>query len=149
MALLNVPQSQISRLAAAGIPDLAVAVTAFRQALADHAKTVGVPAPVAPDPLIDLIVRQHDGAFEIEPPAPPPSDPPPTRPEVRKSTVQARIIAAGRMGPALDGLLANPEAFAKWFAPDWPTVFCDDAEAIAFVQALGLDPTVILTPDAT
>ena len=63
--MLNVPQSQIARLTAAGVPDLSAAVADFQQALKDHAKTIGVPAPVAPDPLVADIVRRFDGAFTI------------------------------------------------------------------------------------
>ncbi|WP_044547581.1 hypothetical protein [Mesorhizobium japonicum] len=70
----------------------------------------------------------------------------PARPMVRKSVVQARIIAAGKMPAAYVALTANPVYFARWFAPDHPEVYCDDPDAVALVQALGLDPAVILAP---
>lgn len=144
--MLTVRQSQIDRLKAEGIADLATAVADFKKALKDHAKTIGVAAPVAPDMLVDIIVRQHGGVFEVEPlpQEPPPSEP--TRPSVPKSIVQARIITAGKMGDAKAMLDADPVAFARWFAPDWPAVYCDDANAVAFVTALGLDPAEILAP---
>lgn len=74
------------------------------------------------------------------------SAPPVVRQTVLKSTVQARIIAAGKMTQAYSALTANAVYFARWFAPDHPVVYCDDADAVALVTALGLDPTVILAP---
>ncbi|TJV19701.1 hypothetical protein [Mesorhizobium sp.] len=70
--------------------------------------------------------------------------PPPARQMVQKSVVQARIMAAGKMGDAYAVLTTNPIYFARWFAPDRPVVYCDDPDAVALVQALGLDPIVIL-----
>ncbi|WP_210482785.1 hypothetical protein [Microvirga antarctica] len=60
--------------------DIAAAVADFTQAVDDHRLTLDVPAPVA-HPLVELIVRHHEGHFEIiedpesqplevEPPAP-------------------------------------------------------------------------------
>jgi len=37
----------------------------FKQALEDHAKTEGVPAPIAIHPLVDAIARSEDGAFIV------------------------------------------------------------------------------------
>lgn len=68
------------------------------------------------------------------------------RPIVRKSTVQARIIDAGKMQDAYAALAANAVYFARWFAPDRPEVYCDDPDAVGLIMALGLDPTVILAP---
>lgn len=69
------------------------------------------------------------------------------RPMVRKSTVQARLIAAGKMGDAYAALTTNADHFARWFAPDQPRVYCDDADSVAFLVALGLDPEVFLAPE--
>ena len=66
------------------------------------------------------------------------------RAKVLKSTVQARIIEAGRMPAAYAALTQNPVYFARWFAPGHPAVYCDDPDAVALVKALGLDPAVIL-----
>lgn len=66
------------------------------------------------------------------------------RPMVRKSTVQARLIAAGKMDDAYAALTTNADHFARWFAPDQPRVYCDDADSVAFLVALGLDPEVFL-----
>jgi hypothetical protein len=65
---------------------------------------------------------------------------------VLKSIVQARIIDAGKMGQAYAALTSNPVYFARWFAPDRPSVYCDDPDAVALVTALGLDPAIILAP---
>lgn len=65
---------------------------------------------------------------------------------VLKSIVQARIIAAGKMPQAYSALTANSVYFARWFAPDRPVVNCNDPDAVGLVQALGLDPAVILAP---
>lgn len=71
---------------------------------------------------------------------------PPQRPMVIKSIVQARIIAAGKMPQAYQMLTGNAVYFARWFAPDHAAVYCDDPDAVSLVQALGLDPAVILAP---
>lgn len=63
---------------------------------------------------------------------------------VLKSTVQARIIEAGKMPQAYAALTGNPVYFARWFAPDRPSVYCDDPDAVTLVSTLGLDPAVIL-----
>jgi hypothetical protein len=65
---------------------------------------------------------------------------------IPKSVVMARIIAANMMVQAYQGLTSQPILFARWFAPDKPDVECDDPDAVAFVKALNLDPTVILAP---
>lgn len=40
-------------------------IAAFRQALADHAKTEDVPAPLAVHSLVDALARSPDGAFVV------------------------------------------------------------------------------------
>jgi hypothetical protein len=70
----------------------------------------------------------------------------PVRLSVLKSTVQQRIIDAGKMADAYAALTANPVYFARWFAPDHPVVYCDDPDAVGLVTALGLDPEIILAP---
>jgi hypothetical protein len=63
---------------------------------------------------------------------------------VKKSTVMARISAAGKIGVAFQALQSSPDKFARWFAPDKPVVNTNDPDAIAFITELGLDPNVIL-----
>lgn len=70
----------------------------------------------------------------------------PPKPTVAKSLVMARVTAANKMAAAQAALWAQPDQFAKWFAPDQPNVNCDDPATVAFVTALGLDPAVILAP---
>lgn len=48
------------------------------------------------------------------------------RPTVPKSVVMIRIVETGKMAQAFAMLMAKPESFAKWFAPDRPVVNCDD-----------------------
>ncbi|GLR45971.1 hypothetical protein GCM10007880_64890 [Mesorhizobium amorphae] len=61
-----------------------------------------------------------------------------------KSVVQSLIIDPGKMPQAYAALTANPIYFARRFAPNHSAVYCDDPDAVGMVQALGLDPAVIL-----
>jgi hypothetical protein len=70
------------------------------------------------------------------------------RPMIAKSTVQQRLIDAGKMGDAYALLTQYPDKFARWFAPDHPKVYCDDADSVAFLQALSLDPETFLAPES-
>ena len=72
--------------------------------------------------------------------------PPPPRQMALKSVVQSRIIDAGKMGDANAALTGNPIYFARWFAPDHPSVYCDAPEAVTLVAALGLHLAVIPAP---
>jgi hypothetical protein len=70
---------------------------------------------------------------------------------VPKSTVTARIIDAGNDGNgvayiklAMDALTSNPAAWARWTAADKPAVKASDADTIALIEAIGLDPAAIL-----
>ncbi|MDX8534274.1 hypothetical protein RFM41_24430 [Mesorhizobium sp. VK25A] len=90
------------------------------------------------DVMTGKVTENPDWVLENPAPAP--------RPTALKSIVQARIIAAGKMGDAYAALITNPIYFARWFAPDHPVVYCDDPDAVSLVTALGLDPAVILAP---
>jgi hypothetical protein len=74
-------------------------------------------------------------------------DRPPVRPMVRKSTVQARLITAGKMPAAFQALMSNPVYFARWFAPDHPQVYCDDPDALVLLAAIEADPEIIMAPE--
>lgn len=63
---------------------------------------------------------------------------------IPKSVITQRVIAAGKINEAFAALQSDPSAFARWFSPDAPDVASDNAEAIAFLQAIGCDPNVIL-----
>jgi hypothetical protein len=69
------------------------------------------------------------------------------RGRVRKSIVQERLTDAGKMGEAYALLTTMPDKFGRWFAPDRPHVYSDDPDSIAFLNALDLDPDVILAPE--
>lgn len=66
-------------------------------------------------------------------------------PTVLKSAVMARLTSA-QMAAAWTMMTKNPVLLGKWFAPDKPSINCDDPDTIAFINALGLDPAVILAP---
>jgi CTP:molybdopterin cytidylyltransferase MocA len=72
---------------------------------------------------------------------------PTARRKVRKSVVQARLIAAGKMDAAYAALTQMPAAFARWFAPDRPEVYADDPDALALLAAIGADPEEIMGPE--
>jgi len=68
-------------------------VDAFKQALADHAKTAGAPAP-RENPLIERLARTNEPySIEAEPPPPPP---PPTPEELAALELAAKRAAAIR-----------------------------------------------------
>lgn len=76
-------------------------------------------------------------------------DLPSTRRLVPKSLVHARIIAAGK-APEAKALLDDPANAAEWmlwFSPGDAAVYADDPRTIAKLQAIGLDPVVILAPE--
>jgi hypothetical protein len=71
---------------------------------------------------------------------------PPARRTIPKSLVQARLIDTGKMDAVFAALLSSPANFAKWFAPDWPNVFADDAAMLAVLTAVGADIETITAP---
>jgi hypothetical protein len=74
---------------------------------------------------------------------------PAARPLIRKSTAIRRAHEAGILTNVMSILDMPQNAYAKarWWAPDWPEVYCDDPEAVAVVQAAGGDPATILAPE--
>ncbi len=73
--------------------------------------------------------------------------PPPPRRRVDKWLIIERVNAAGKAAEA-DALLNMPgNEFAKfrWLAPV-ESVYFDDADTVAMIVALGLDPDEILAP---
>lgn len=71
--MFQVPQEYVD--AAGGEAAFAAAVEDFAQALAAHALTVDVPAPIS-EPIIEHIVRVHGGAYTITPTQPEPEPEP-------------------------------------------------------------------------
>lgn len=54
-----------------GTEGLDAAIKAYSMALAAHAKTIGIPAPIPSHAFVEIIVKQHDGKYVVvEPPAP-------------------------------------------------------------------------------
>lgn len=76
-------------------------------------------------------------------PAPLPYTPPPapTRWQVPKSVVIARLTDAQL--DTVIGAMTNRQK-ERWRSPDSPSVWNDDAEVIAMLQAIGADPAVVL-----
>lgn len=65
---------------------------------------------------------------------------------VLKSIIVTRLYEAGKLDAAQSALAANTYARERWYAPDKPGVYADDAEALALLVAIGADPDVILAP---
>lgn len=68
------------------------------------------------------------------------ADPPPptVRPELPKSTVTSRVDAIGKLPGVWAVLNSQVQLFVLWFSPDWPNVYCDDANLFAALNAAGL-----------
>ncbi|MGB8527336.1 MAG: hypothetical protein WCD75_10955 [Rhodoplanes sp.] len=65
---------------------------------------------------------------------------------VLKSLIVQRLIDAGKIAAANTALEADPAKKARWYAADRPAIRADDADATAFLQAIGADPAAILAP---
>ena len=75
------------------------------------------------------------------------ADPVPDRRAVSKSTIITRLNAAGLLGAASVALNADLYTRERWYAPDRPTVYADDSEALALLNAIGADPSIIMAPE--
>lgn len=64
-------------------------------------------------------------------------DPPAPRPLLRKSLVQERLHLIGKLGAALEALNSEPILYVRWFAPDWPNVYADDAGLLGVLSDIG------------
>jgi hypothetical protein len=87
----------------------------------------------------------HDGDGFLPPPA---GEEPRERRLVAKSAIVERLNAAGLLAAAKAVLDADLYARERWYAPDKPAIYADDAEALALLAAIGADPDVILAPHA-
>lgn len=67
---------------------------------------------------------------------------------VSKQTILDRLDAAGKLDTAVAALQqpSMRKQFARWTLPGRTHVNADDPDTVAFVQALGLLPAVILAP---
>lgn len=70
----------------------------------------------------------------------------PARRLVPKSVIVARLQAAGKLAAARAALDADLYARERWYAPDRPSIYADDPEALALLASIGADPAVILAP---
>ena len=144
--MLTISRTDILRLG--GESAFADAVAAFAAALEAHRFTVDVPAPTT-DPLIELVVRQHGGQYDIEPepgpdPEPEPEEPP-TNWRVSTYRIVRRLEDAGLIDAADTALDAQPLLFRRFYtAGSLPN---DDPDAVAFLQAIGANPVEILAPE--
>lgn len=142
--MLTISRADILRLG--GERAFAEAVAAFAAALEAHRFTVDVPAPTA-DSVIELVVRQYGGQFDIEPEPEP--DPEPEQPQIawRVSTyrIVRRLEAAGLIEAADAALDAQPVLFRRFYTAG--TIPHDDPDAIAFLQGIGADPVIVLAPE--
>jgi hypothetical protein len=77
-----------------------------------------------------------------------PAPSPPLRPELPKSVVIKRLISIGKISAAMTAIMANPAFFALWTAPDWPNVYCDDADLLTLLHGIGCTDAEIATVTA-
>lgn len=66
-----------------------------------------------------------------------------SRRKLRKSTVMSRLIAKGKAGVIRQAFNANPAAEFKWNTPDWPEVYVDDQDLLAFLSGIGMSEAEI------
>ena len=126
----------------------AAAVSAFATAVEAHRYTVGVPAPTA-DPVVELVVRQYGGKYDIEPePAPQPEpepEQPPTNWRVSTYRIVRRLEATGLIDAADAALNAQPVLFRRFYTAG--SIPHDDPDALALLDAIGANPLEILAPE--
>lgn len=100
-------------------------------------EAVSIPTHIASEAELDDVLAVHGMSG------------PTARPKRRKSTIQLRLIAAGKMEEAFALLTLNPVLFARWFSPDPEHyyVYADDPEALALLQAIKADAKTIMAAD--
>lgn len=121
---------------------LDAAIADFTAALAAHSATEGVPAPRA-DPLVEQIVRSG-GAYEVVDVVE--ATPVEGRRRVAKSRIIERLHAAGKLVAASAALDADIYARERWYAPDRPSIYADDPDALALLAAISADAGEIMAP---
>lgn len=65
---------------------------------------------------------------------------------VSKSLIISRLNDVGLLAAASPAINANLYVRERWYAPDRPAIYADDAEALALLAAIGADPETILAP---
>jgi hypothetical protein len=144
--MLTISRADILRLG--GPESFAVAVADFAAALEAHQFTVDVPAPTA-DPVVEAVVRQYGGLYDIEPPPEVPLDPDPTPAPTswRVSTyrIVRRLEEIGLIEAADAALAAQPMLYRRFYTAG--SIPHDDPDAIAFLEGIGAEPEAILAPE--
>lgn len=142
----TISRAEIIRLG--GEAALAEAVAAFAAAIEAHRYTVDVPAPTA-DPIVERVVRQYDGQYDIEPEPDPDPEPepeqPPTNWRVSTYRIVRRLEEAGLIDAADAALAAQPLLFRRFYTAG--SLPHDDPDATAFLEAIGADPVIVLAPE--
>jgi hypothetical protein len=100
-----------------------------------EAGSVAISQRDAPDVWNAMLAKGGVGAYAA--PAVPPR-------KVLKSVIVTRLIAAGKIVQAVQAIQSAPDLFARWTAADKGDVNYNDADTIAFLQAIGADPATIL-----
>lgn len=130
----------------------AQAVADFEAAIEAHRYTVDIPAPTA-DPLIEVVVRQYGGQYDVEPepepdplPEPEPDpDPIPTTWRVSTYRIVRRLEEVGLIDAADAALDAQPTFYRRFYTAG--SIPHDDPDAIMFLTTIGADPDVVLAPE--
>jgi hypothetical protein len=146
--MLTISHADILRLG--GPEAFAAAVADFAAALEAHRFTVDVPAPTA-DPVVELVVRQHGGLYDIEPEPPPEivpdpdPDPVPTSWRVSTYRIVRRLEEIGLIEAADAALASQPMLYRRFYTAG--SIPHDDPDAIAFLEGIGAEPEAVLAPE--
>ncbi|MBN9021188.1 MAG: hypothetical protein J0H08_03660 [Rhizobiales bacterium] len=144
--MLTISRADILRLGGESV--FAEAVAAFVDAIEAHRYTVDVPAPTA-DPVVERVVRQYSGQYDIEPEPDPGPEPepeqPPTNWRVSTYRIVRRLEEAGLIDAADAALAAQPVLFRRFYTAG--SLPHDDPDAIAFLEAIGADANAVLAPE--
>jgi hypothetical protein len=130
-----------------GADALTAAVAVYRQARQDHAATEGVPAPTA-HPIVEDLVAFWGGEFDVVEPEPEAAPAVPARRMVAKSLIVQRLHETGYLAAAKLALDADLYARELWYAPDRPSLYFDDADAVALLEGIEADVAAIMAPPA-
>ncbi len=128
----------------------AAAVADFAAAVEAHRFTVDVPAPTA-DPVVELVVRQYGGQYDIEPEPEPEvplerdPDVPPAAWRVSTYRIVRRLEEVGLIDAADAALAAQPVLFRRFYTAG--SIPHDDPDAVGLLSAIGADPLDILAPE--
>jgi len=142
----TISRADIVRLG--GEAAFAEVVAAFAAAIEAHRTTVDVPAPTA-DPVVEFVVRQYGGQYDVEPEPGPDPEPEPDTPSTawRVSTyrIVRRLEEAGLIDAADAALDAQPVLFRRFYTAG--SIPHDDPDALALLTAIGAAPLEILAPE--